>query len=111
MIIVREPIHIKTIKEKHSSFFETMVKIVVDIEKNLLALDAEMHADIEQFLLIEGSLQENLWGANIYFDKPDYVEFTSLINIRPAQRNRSMEVIDPAVRKKMKDIVSAYILY
>lgn len=111
MIIVREPINIKTIKENHGSFFETMVKIVVDVEREVIGLDAEMHSDIEQLLLEDGSLQQNLWGANIYFDRQDYVEFTSLINIRPAQGNRSMEVKNPDIRKKMEAIVRLKIIY
>jgi hypothetical protein len=79
----------------------------VDIKKNLIAVDAEMHADLEQLLLKEGSSQQDLWGANIYPQrkKKDQIEYTSLINIRPAIGNRSMEVTDPRIRKKIQIIV------
>lgn len=111
MIIISKPLSIQTIREKHGSFFQTMVKIVVDVERKLLALDAEMHADLEELLLENESSQQELWGANLYFDRPDYIEFTSLINIRPGQGNKSMEVMDPAIRQKMQDIVHALILF
>lgn len=111
MIIIREPIAIKEIREKHADFFETMVKIVVDTSRKIVVLNAQMHADLEQLLLEENSLQQNLWGANIYFDRPGYIEFTSLINIRPAQGNRGMEVSHPDIRKQMEDIVYSLIIY
>lgn len=111
MIIIQKPITIQAIKESHASFFSTMVKIVVDVEKQSLALDGEMHSDLEELLLNEGSSQKDLWGANIYFDRPDYVEFTSLINIRPSQGNRSMEVLDKELRKRIQEIVKLFIQY
>jgi hypothetical protein len=88
--------------------FEEVLKIVVDVEKNRIAVDAEMHADLERILLLEGSEQQDLWGANIYPLRPvkDQIEYTSLINIRPAIGNRSMEVADPMIRKKIQNIVS-----
>lgn len=109
MIIIKEPISIKTIKEKHNHFFKRMVKIVIDVKKEIIALDGEMHADLEGLLLNKGSRQNDLWGANTYFDKPHDPEYTSLINIRPAQRNRSMEVQDEKIRKKMRNIIQKLI--
>ena len=109
MIILEKPISVREIKELHSSFYSAMVKIVVDIERELIALDAEMHADLEQHLLEMDSKQKNLWGANIYFERPGYVEFTSLINIRPAQNNRGMEVQDRQVRDRISEIVNKFI--
>ena len=81
---------------------------MVDVKKNLLAVDAEMHADLEQLLLNDGSDQEDLWGANIYplRLKKDQLEYTSLINIRPAMGNRSMEVMDLKIKKRIRIIVS-----
>ncbi len=110
MIIIREPVSIQDIQRLHNDFFDTMVKIVVDVEKQLVAVNAEMHADLEQMLLEEGSEQNHLWGANIYFSRPHDLEFTSLINIRPALGNKSMEVLDPWIRTSMTGIVKKYIL-
>ncbi len=110
MIILREPISIQEIQARHHDFFDTMVKIVVDIERQLVGLNGEMHADLEEILLEDGSEQKNLWGANVYFSRPHDLEFTSLINIRPAQGNKSMEVLDPHVRDTMMQIVKRYIV-
>ncbi len=93
--------------EERETGLEDMIKIVVDIDLNIVAVDAEMHADLEQLLLKEGSDQQNLWGANIFplRDKEDQLEYTSLINIRPAMGNRSMLVNDEVIREKIKMIV------
>ncbi|MFH1161185.1 MAG: DUF5674 family protein [bacterium] len=108
MQIIKQPASLIKIWEERVTAFEEILKIVVDINKNIIAVDAEMHADLEQPLLDEGSAQQDLWGANIYplRSKKDRIEFTSLINIRPAMCNRSMEVTDPGIRKKIKKIVT-----
>lgn len=88
--------------------FGDMVKAVVDIAKEIVMIDAELHADIEQTMLENGSSQEDLWGINIYpdgFDDKGVVEFDSLINIRPWQNNRSRYVNDENIRKKIIEIV------
>lgn len=88
-----------------------MVKAVVDIEKEIVGIDAEMHADIEQMLLEKGSNQDALWGINLWFNDSgdDFIEFDSMINIRPRQGNRSRDVEDAAVREKIKAIVAKWI--
>lgn len=85
-----------------------MVKGVVDVEKGILCLDAELHADIESFLLEQGSKQDNLWGINIYpeIEGDDFLEFDSLINIRPRQNNRSRGVEDIKIQQQIKEIVN-----
>jgi hypothetical protein len=85
-------------------YFEDMVKYVVDVERGVLALGGEMHADAEQLLLEDGSHQVDLWGANYYpgRGREDCIEYTALINIRPAAGNRSMEIQDPAVRERVR---------
>lgn len=83
--------------------FGDMVKAVVDIRLNTMVLGGDLHADEEAVLLERGSHQEDLWGINIYIDKPlvERVEFDSMINIRPSQNNRSRDVLDPAIREKI----------
>jgi len=107
MKIIERPIPLIRIWEERETAFEEILKIVVDIELNVIAVDAEMHADLEQILLKKGSAQQNLWGANVYplRSGKDRLEYTSLINIRPAIGNRSMEVTDPKIRKKIRSIV------
>jgi hypothetical protein len=92
-------------------FFEDMVKYVVDVERGVVAVGGEMHADAEQLLLEDGSRQADLWGANYYPGRgaDDCIEYTSLINISPARGNRSMEVQDAAVRARVRELTLALI--
>lgn len=92
-------------------FFEDMVKYVVDIERHVAAVGGDLHADAEALLLEAGSLQDDLWGANYYPGRgeEDCIEYTSLINIRPARENRSMEVQDPAIRKQLRELTHALV--
>jgi len=92
-------------------YFEDMVKYVVDVARGLAAVGGEMHADAEQVLLEDGSRQADLWGANYYpgRGREGCIEYTSLINIRPAQGNRGMEVQDPATRERVRELTFALI--
>ena len=86
--------------------FEDMVKYVVDVESGRIAVGGEMHADAEQVLLEAGARQSSLWGANYYpgRGRDGCIEYTSLINIRPAAGNRSMELQDEALRERVRTI-------
>ena len=90
-----------------TELFGDMVKAVVDIDRRALAINAELHADLEAILLTDGSKQNNLWGINLYPDAmgDDFVEFDSMINVRPSQGNRSRSVEDEGLRKKIVEIV------
>jgi hypothetical protein len=107
MIIIDKPISKASIIKEHNTFFETMIKAVVDVECEILAIDAELHADLESLLLGEGSKQENLWGINLYLNKAakEWIEYTALINIRPSSGNRGMEIKDTSLRGKINSIV------
>lgn len=89
-----------------------MIKCVADIRLGLLALDADLHADLEQMLLKNGSAQENLWGFNLWVEEAgeDFIEYDSLINIRSWQGNPSRDVLDPEVRGKIRQIVEQFII-
>ena len=89
-----------------------MIKCVADIRLDLLALDADLHADLEQMLLKNGSAQENLWGFNLWVEAAgeDFIEYDSLINIRSWQGNPSRDVLDPEVREKIRQIVEQFII-
>jgi hypothetical protein len=95
------------------NFFGTFIKAVVDVEKEIMAIDAELHADLESLLLENGSRQENLWGINLYPMKKreDFIEYTAMINIRPHQNNRSMEIENNEIVEKVKKIVNNLIDY
>lgn len=106
----------KEIKREDLKNFENvldggMVKAVIDIEKEIIGVDAEMHADIEQMLLTNGSNQDALWGVNLWLeeDGDDFVEFDSMINIRPRQGNRSRDVENLETREKIREVVAKWI--
>ncbi|MDR0200066.1 MAG: DUF5674 family protein [Streptococcaceae bacterium] len=85
-----------------------MLKAVVDVEKGLLVVDMELHADGEQFLLAQGSKQSNLWGLNLYpsdFGENMFIEFDSLINIRPSDKNFSRSVENEELQHKIRQLV------
>lgn len=88
-----------------------MVKGVVDVRRRILSLGEELHADEESELLQDGSRQQDLWGINLYPGRSDaaWIEFDSLINIRPSQGNRSRDVEDPQLRERIRDVVTSLI--
>jgi len=79
------------------------IKLAVDVERGILAGGGAMHADCESALLADGSVQENVWGAD-WYPSSQQVAYESLINIRPRQGNRSLEVNDPAIRSRIAEI-------
>jgi len=83
---------------------ETYLKLAVDVERNILAGGGEYHVDCEEVLLEDGSRQEDIWGAD-WYPKSKTVEFVALINIRPRQGNRRMEIEDPKLQTKIETIV------
>ena len=87
--------------------FGDLVKAVVDIEKRIMAVGGELHADEEVLLSEKGSKRENTWGINLYLNKPEdeWIEFDSMVNLKPSFGNRSRGVESKEIRKKIKDIV------
>nr|WP_253285757.1 DUF5674 family protein [Oscillibacter sp. MSJ-31] len=108
--IVNEKISRADLAKISGHYFGDMTKGVVDVEKEIVAIDAELHADLETLLLENGSRQEQLWGINLYPDEngEDFIEFDSLINIRPRQNNRGRGVNDPAIREKIREIIGRW---
>jgi len=111
MKIVAQKISLAELKNRAENSYGDLVKAVVDVEKEIIALDAELHADEEKILLEQGSKQENLWGINLYPEMTgqDFIEFDSMINLRPAHGNRSRGVDDEATRKKILSVVNKLI--
>jgi hypothetical protein len=109
--IVTSPIRQAELLEIAKERFGDMVKGVADIEKNIIALGGELHADEERMLLEHGSAQKNLWGFNIYVheEPEEWLEFDSMINIRPGQGNRSRTVEDPMIQNTIRTIVRSLI--
>ena len=111
MIILDKPISIEELKVIAGELYGDMVKAVADVRIGLIAIDAELHSDLERLLLENGSNQEDLWGFNIYpeMEGEDFIEFDSLINIRPRQNNRSRYVESAEVREKITALADKFI--
>lgn len=113
MEILEEKITIETLAEMAGNLFGNLVKAVVDVESHIIAVDAELHSDEENLLLENGSEQKNLWGINIYpgIDRGSeaFIEFDSMINLRPGQKNLSRGVDDPEVRRCIIGVVNEWI--
>jgi hypothetical protein len=109
--IVKEKISLDEIKKLAQESFGDMVKVVVDIKQGIMAAGGEMHADSEQLLLEQGSKQQDLWGANLYPDSEDehFIEYQSLINIRPRVGNRGMEIADESIRGRVKKVIETLV--
>lgn len=109
--IIIEPISTADIKKVADERFGDMVKVVVDVEKQIMAIGGELHADEEAKLLEQNSKQKDLWGINIYPDipYPDCIEFDSMINIRPGQNNRTRGVDDEEICTKIFNIIQKLI--
>ena len=110
--IITNPIPKKELEKIAQDQFGDWVKAVVDVERNVMAIGGDLHADEEAVLLQDGSRQENLWGINLWLDKgaDEWIEFNSMINIRPSQHNRSRGVENENVRQKIKKAVGELII-
>ncbi len=111
ILVLTKPIDPVVLRRLVAGGFGDMVKFVVDVQRGVVAVGGELHADAEQVLLQEGSRQQDLWGANYYpgRGREGCVEFTALINISPARGNRSMEVSDPAIREQIRTLAFRFI--
>ncbi|MBU0878240.1 MAG: hypothetical protein KJ569_05155 [Candidatus Omnitrophica bacterium] len=107
MKIITQVLALSELKQM-AVMFGNMVKAVVDVDRELIAVDAELHSDLEGLLLGDGSKQKSLWGINLYPDmgQDEFIEFDSMINIRPSQSNRSRGVENEEISKKITEIVT-----
>ncbi len=109
MQTVTTSITLATLSRMARGRFGNLVKAVVDVELGVMVVDADMHADEEALLLEHGSRQRDLWGINLYpgeFGTAVFIEFDSMINIRPSQNNRGRSVDDPHARQAVISVVS-----
>ena len=99
------------LRQMAEKMFGNLVKVVVDIEREVVAIDAELHVDLAELLVKNGSTNKNLWGANIYPDSTgaDWLEFDSMINLKPQFNNRTRGIDDPVIQEKIAGILKKYI--
>jgi len=110
--VIREQVTVAHLTQLAESTFGDLVKAVVDVEGGAMALGGSMHADEEAALIDLGSRQRDLWGINLYpeqFGGDDWLEFDSMINVRPGQGNRSRSVEDPEMRRRIVAIVTGLV--
>lgn len=108
IVVVESRIESSELDRLVGAYFGDMVKLVVDVRREVVAVGGELHADAEQLLLEQGSRQADLWGANYYpgCGAENCLEYTALINIRPSQGNPAMEVQDAETQQSIRSIVS-----
>lgn len=106
--VVRDAISRGELAEMAKRQFGDLVKAVVDVERGIMAVGGELHADEEAVLLDQGSSQRHLWGINLYPEKPpdEWIEFDSMINVRPSHGNRSRDVESPEIRQTIVRVVN-----
>jgi len=106
--IVRESVGLPRLRALAEGLFGDLVKAVVDVDRGIMAIAGELHADEEALLLDDGSAQASLWGINLYpaeHGTPGWIEFDSMINVRPRQGNRTRSVDDPEIRDRIAAII------
>lgn len=106
-------INILELKEMAEKMFGSFVKAMVDIEKEIMAVDAPLHSDLMEFLIQEENSElKNLWGINIHTDKTggDFIEFDSMMNLKPALGNKTRGVENQATREKIFNILNNLII-
>ncbi len=115
MIIVtpQNQITISDLKKMAEKMFGNLVKAVVDVEKGIMAVDGELHSDEELLLVESGSKRPDVWGINLYpdfFKEDNFVEFDSMINIKPSSGNRSRGIDNPEIKRKILEIAEKLVI-
>lgn len=112
VIIIRSPMTRKALQDAAGLLYGELIKVVVDVDREIMAIGGELHADEEQVLLTDGSRQQDLWGINVYPGRTDesWLKYDSMINLRPSQGNRSRGVDDPAIRERILLVVKKLVV-
>jgi alanine-alpha-ketoisovalerate/valine-pyruvate aminotransferase len=107
ILIADKPVSKEKLRELAKAWYGDLVKGVADVRRGVAALGGDWHIDANNILIGDGSRQEDIWGFNVFPDKRGdaAIEYHSLINIRPAQGNRDMELRDEALRSQIRDVV------
>jgi len=111
--VISQPIAVKKLAAEAQKVFGDMVKVVVDIDQKIMAINGELHADEEAVLLEQGSKQQDLWGINLYpelYSEKDWLEFDSMINLRPSGGNNSREVENPKIQAVIRQVVNKLVI-
>ncbi len=104
ILIIRERATREQLEEM-LKIWGVFIKIVVDVEREILAGGSEKHYQCEEELLSDGSRQRDLWGAD-WNPYTQTIYFESIINIRPSQNNRTMIVQSLELRERITKITT-----
>jgi hypothetical protein len=109
--ILQSPVTRRELVVLATEQFGDMIKAAVDVVREVVALGGQLHSDEEAILLDDGSRQSDVWGINLYPDEPGdgWIEFDSMINVRPSQGNRSRGVADKALQDRIREVVSRWV--
>ena len=109
--LVRTPIPLADVIDVAQRRFGDMAKAAVDVSRGVMAIGGELHSDEEALLLEDGSVQADVWGINIYPAEAGdaWIEFDSMINVRPSANNRTRGVDDPAMQARIRRVVDSLI--
>ena len=99
----------KTQIAKLAKRFQGYIKVVVDLERKILAGGADRHSDEKKVLLEDGSKQENLWGGGYDLETKE-IDYNSIINLRPNQDNPSRDILDKKIREEFAKIVKGLLM-
>ena len=110
--IFREPISRAELARQAEEQFGDWIKAVVDVSRGIMAVGGDLHADDEAALLTDGSHQRDLWGINLYPGErePDWIEFDSMINLRPRDGNGTRGVDDEQIRARIREVVASLVV-
>lgn len=106
--VIRDSTTVDELRALASARFGDMVKAVVDVQRTVMAIGGDLHADEEALLIGDGSRQADVWGINLYpgdYGTSEFIEYDSMINVRPGQGNRSRSVDDDTIRDAIARVV------
>lgn len=107
--IVKDKITKDELKNLAHEQYGDVIKAVVDVEKEIMGAGGELHIDIQSLLVEkENSHGKDTWGINLYLEKigDDFIEFDSMINLKPNLGNRTRDVENPEIKDKIREIVN-----
>ncbi|MCS7232086.1 MAG: DUF5674 family protein [Elusimicrobiota bacterium] len=113
IICESKKISVDELKKMAEETFGELVKATVDVEKEIIVVGGDLHSDQESLLLEQGSKQNNVWGINLYpfkYPNSEWIEFDSMINLRPFLGNKSRSVEDPLIREKIIKVLDKLII-
>jgi len=112
MKVIKNSITISELEKMAQNIHGNLVKVIIDIKKRIMAVDADLHSDLFEFMIKEeNSEPQNLWGINLYPDKEesDFIEFDSMMNLRPSLGNRTRGIESEELRDKIISIIKGLV--